>query len=102
MQYLTSIFIGVGLAMDAVSFARIDQARTRQWHALARVFETYDALLCPTMALGPPDNDARDADFERVDADGRLHGLDMTALFNMVVMMAKFKIQQGSLLITIA
>ena len=87
--------IEAGLAMDAVSFARIDQARTRQWHALARVFETYDALICPTMALPAPDNDARDADFEQLDAAGCLQGLDMTALFNMVAQCPVLSVPSG-------
>jgi Asp-tRNA(Asn)/Glu-tRNA(Gln) amidotransferase A subunit family amidase len=76
--------IEAGQRLDAVSLARIDQLRTRQWHALAGVFVEHDALICPTMARTAPDKDARDTDFERVDADGRLHGLDMTAVFNMV------------------
>ena len=76
--------IEAGQRLDAVAFARIDQIRTRQWHALAAVFAGHDALICPTMALPAPDKDARDADFERIDAEGRLHGLEMTAVFNMV------------------
>ena len=36
------------------------------------------------MAVPAPDKEARDADFERIDDAGRLHGLDMTAVFNMV------------------
>ena len=73
-----------GLAMDAVSFARIDQTRTVMWHQLCAIFENHHALLCPTMAQPAPLNSTRDADFEEVDAHGRLHGLDMTAVFNMV------------------
>ncbi len=73
-----------GERMGAVDFARIDQARTRQWHQLAQVFETHDALLCPTMALPAPDNNSPDGAFGAIDKDGRKHGLDMTELFNMV------------------
>lgn len=73
-----------GLAMGAVDFARIDQARTRMWHGLCEVFETHHALLCPTMALPAPLNTTSDRDFEHIDAHGRLHGLEMTAVFNMV------------------
>jgi Asp-tRNA(Asn)/Glu-tRNA(Gln) amidotransferase A subunit family amidase len=76
--------IEAGRRVDAVAFARIDQLRTRQWRELAAVFAGHDALICPTMALAAPDKTARDADFERVDEGGRLHGLDMTAVFNMV------------------
>lgn len=76
--------IEAGLAMDAVSFARIDQARTGMWHQLCAVFEGHHALLCPTMALPAPLNTTSDSDFEEIDADGKLHGLDMTSLFNMI------------------
>ena len=84
-----------GLKMGAVGFARIDQLRTRQWRQLAEVFAGHDALLCPTMALPAPDKDARDAGFERVDAEGRLHGLDMTAVFNMVAQCPALSVPSG-------
>ena len=73
-----------GLALDAVGFARIDQARTRQWQSLAALFADHDALVCPTMAVPAPRNDSGDTKFGAVDADGRMAGLDMTELFNMV------------------
>jgi Asp-tRNA(Asn)/Glu-tRNA(Gln) amidotransferase A subunit family amidase len=76
--------IEAGQRLDAVSFARIDQLRTRQWHALATVFAEHDALICPTMAVPAPDREAGDGDFDRIDERGRLHGLDMTGVFNMV------------------
>ncbi len=76
--------IEAGQRLDAVSFARIDQVRTWQWQALAAIFAGHDALICPTMAVPPPDKAARDFDFERIDEHGRLHGLDLTAVFNMV------------------
>ncbi|MEM1297918.1 MAG: amidase [Pseudomonadota bacterium] len=76
--------LDAGLAMGAVDFARIDQARTRMWHQLCGVFGNHHALLCPTMALPAPLNSTTDADFEAIDAEGRLHGLEMTALFNMI------------------
>lgn len=79
----TVALLDAGLAMNAVDFARIDQTRTKMWHDLCAVFERYDALLCPTMALPAPRNDLHDADFERIE-DGRLYGLDMTCLFNHV------------------
>ena len=76
--------IEAGQRLDAVTFARIDQLRTRQWHSLAAVLAEHDALICPTMAVPAPDKNARHADFERVDENGRRHGLDMTDVFNMV------------------
>lgn len=73
-----------GLRTGAVDFARVDQLRTRQWHQLAEVFERHDALICPTMALPAPNKDAGEGEFSRVDEEGRLCGLDMTSVFNMV------------------
>ena len=84
-----------GLAMDAVSFARIDQLRTRQWHALAGIFASFDALICPAVALPAPDNDGSDGDFLHVDDRGKLHGLDMTGVFNMVSQCPALSVPSG-------
>lgn len=71
-----------GLKMDAVAFKRLEIARTEQWLKLAELFREHDALLCPTMALPAQDAEGSDSDFDRVDDDGRYHGLDMTCPFN--------------------
>ncbi|MDH3229303.1 MAG: amidase family protein [Alphaproteobacteria bacterium] len=71
-----------GLRMDAVTFKRLEIARTEQWLKLAELFREHDALLCPTMALPAQDAEGSDADFDRVDDDGRYHGLDLTCPFN--------------------
>ena len=73
-----------GLKMDAVSFKRLEIARTEQWLKLAELFREHDALLCPTMALPAQDAEGRDVDFDWVDDEGRYHGLDMTCPFNSV------------------
>lgn len=73
-----------GLAMDAVSFKRLEIARTEQWLQLAEVFREHDALLCPTMAQPAVDADGSDADFDWIDDDGRYRGLDLTCPFNSV------------------
>ena len=73
-----------GREMSAVAFRRIDEIRTRQWHAFTGAMAGYDALLCPTMALPAPPLEASEADYTRLDADGRLKGLDMTCLFNSI------------------
>ncbi|MCY3877823.1 MAG: amidase [Rhodobacteraceae bacterium] len=88
--------IEAGSAMDAVSFARIDQLRTQQWHQLAKLFERFDALICPSMAQPAPDNDASDNDFLKIEADGRLHGLDMTGVFNMVSQCPSLSLPSGT------
>jgi len=73
-----------GLRLNAVTIERGLIARTRQWHDMVRMFETHDALVCPTMARTAPRVAAQDADFEAIARNGRLNGLDMTALFNNV------------------
>jgi amidase/aspartyl-tRNA(Asn)/glutamyl-tRNA(Gln) amidotransferase subunit A len=71
-----------GRAMDAVSFKRLEFARSEQWKKLAAVLVDFDALLCPTMALPPPPLGGTDADYETEDSAGRYRGLDMTCPFN--------------------
>jgi Asp-tRNA(Asn)/Glu-tRNA(Gln) amidotransferase A subunit family amidase len=71
-----------GLRVDAVTLRRLEFARTRRWHDLARLFERYDALLCPTMARTAPPVGLTDDDFAADDEHGHLLGLDMTAPFN--------------------
>lgn len=73
-----------GLALDAVSFKRIEFVRTEQWRKLARVFENHDALLCPTMAMPAQPAENNDSDYDHVDEAGRYHALDMTCVFNNV------------------
>ncbi len=87
--------IEAGRRLDAVSFARIDQVRTRQWQALAAVFAEHDALICPTMAVPAPDKNVRDAEFDRIDRHGRLHGLDLTGVFNMVAQCPALSVPSG-------
>ena len=88
--------IETGLKMNAVEFARIDQIRTRQWHELARIFDSCDALLCPSVAIPAPSNDASDSDFAHTDDAGRLHGLDMTGVFNMVSQCPALSVPSGT------
>lgn len=73
-----------GRAMPAVTFRRIDEVRTRQWHGFVKAMAGYDALLCPTMALPAPPLDASESDYTHLGPDGRLKGLDMTCLFNSI------------------
>ncbi len=74
----------LGDDLDAVTYRKLDEIRTRQWHSLATVFREHDALLCPTMAMPAPPVDLSDAHFDGVDAEGRFMGLDMTSVFNNV------------------
>jgi Asp-tRNA(Asn)/Glu-tRNA(Gln) amidotransferase A subunit family amidase len=72
-----------GLAMGAVDFKRIEATRTELWRRLAAVLARYDALICPTMAQGAPLNAERGRNFWKLNADGRIDGLDITEMFNM-------------------
>ena len=84
-----------GLKMDAVAFKRIEHLRTRQWRALAEILRDHQALICPTMALPAADVDVTDADFGRIDAEGRLYEFDMTSPFNMVAQCPALSVPSG-------
>jgi Asp-tRNA(Asn)/Glu-tRNA(Gln) amidotransferase A subunit family amidase len=70
-------------AMGAVDYKLLERRRTALWHDLAAILASHDALACPTMAVTAPEASRRDDDFLGVDQDGRLHGMDMTSLFNL-------------------
>ncbi|MDT3376193.1 amidase [Labrys neptuniae] len=73
-----------GLAMDATQYKRTELLRTAMWRDMARLFESYDALLCPTCAIVAPPVELTDDDFAESLPDGRLKGLDMTCPFNLL------------------
>ena len=76
--------IEAGMMASAVDIERGALTRTQQWRDMARLFERYDALICPTTAQTAPLVTAKDSDFEAIDDTSRLNGLDMTAIFNNV------------------
>ena len=84
-----------GLAMNAVDFKRIEFARTDQWKKLSPILRQNDALLCPTMTMTAPDVGARNAEYGRLDADGKYRGLDMTSVFNFVSQCPAFSVPCG-------
>jgi Asp-tRNA(Asn)/Glu-tRNA(Gln) amidotransferase A subunit family amidase len=84
-----------GRNMNAVAYRKTEEIRTRQWHALVPILQRYDALLCPTMALPPPDQTRSEGEFSRVDENGLLHGLDMTSLFNSVAQCPALSVPSG-------
>ena len=84
-----------GDRMDAVSFKRIEFERTEQWRELAQLFETFDALICPTMALPAPEVGRDDSDFDADDEFGRYYGLDMTCPFNNVAQCPALSVPSG-------
>jgi len=70
--------------MGATEIKRVELLRTSMWRDLAKLFERYDALLCPTLAKEAPLADHSDYDHDSTTADGRFAGFDMTLPFNMV------------------
>jgi Asp-tRNA(Asn)/Glu-tRNA(Gln) amidotransferase A subunit family amidase len=73
-----------GFAISAVEYKRLEYLRTRAWRDLVTLFESYDALLCPTASTPPQGAEALDADFFEDDSDGLFHGLELTGVFNLV------------------
>jgi Asp-tRNA(Asn)/Glu-tRNA(Gln) amidotransferase A subunit family amidase len=71
-------------AMGATAIKRVEILRTAMWRDLARLFENYDALLCPTCAREAPAAEQSDHDHDATLPDGRYAGFDMTLPFNMV------------------
>ncbi len=86
--------IEAGRRLDAVSYRKLDGARTDHWRALARILQRYDAMICPTMARTAPLASAHDADFEII-TGGRLAGLDMTGAFNNVAQCPALSVPSG-------
>ena len=70
--------------IDAITLKRMEVVRTEQWHRLCDVFETHDALICPTQQIPPPPAEHTDAMYAGVTADGKLTGTGTTTVFNNV------------------
>ena len=84
-----------GFAISAVDYKRLEYVRTRVWRDLVTLFESHDALLCPTASTPPPDAEAVDADFFEVDSDGLFHGLELTGVFNLVAPCPALSVPSG-------
>ena len=84
-----------GDRMGAVEFKRLEVIFTEQWKELAAVFESFEALVCPTMALPAPEVGREDSDFDWEDESGRFHGLDMTCPFNNVAPCPALSVPSG-------
>jgi Asp-tRNA(Asn)/Glu-tRNA(Gln) amidotransferase A subunit family amidase len=84
-----------GQGVDAVTLRRLEFARTRRWHELARLFERYDALLCPTMTRTAPPVGLTDEDFAADDEQGGLVALDMTGPFNFTAQCPALSVPAG-------
>lgn len=71
-----------GFKLDAVTVRMWEFERTQYWQSLANVLERHDALLCPTVPITAPSNEANDLDFDHIDSSGKVQGSDMTTIFN--------------------
>ncbi|MEO1192269.1 MAG: amidase [Pseudomonadota bacterium] len=72
-----------GRGLSATRMKEIEILRSQEWLRLGAVLQDADALLTPTCRIPAPPASCRDADFDRFDQDGRYHGMDMTAIFNL-------------------
>ena len=84
-----------GLQIDAVSARRWEFERTRYWRKLGAVLEDHHALLCPTMAITAPPVEMRDWDFHRINEQGLLECMDMTAQFNYTAQCPAISVPSG-------
>ncbi len=65
------------------------------WRDIAKLFERYDALLCPTCAITAPPVSETDDDYVATRPDGRLKGLDLTCPFNMLPQLPALSLPVG-------
>ncbi|WP_259671224.1 amidase [Rhizobium sp. NZLR1b] len=84
-----------GMAMNATAYKRVELLRTSIWRDMARLFESYDALLCPTCAITAPPVHETDDDYVSTLTDGRFKGLDMTCPFNMLPQLPALSLPVG-------
>jgi amidase/aspartyl-tRNA(Asn)/glutamyl-tRNA(Gln) amidotransferase subunit A len=75
--------IELGQSLSAVHVKHLELERTDLWRRVAAVLARFDAIICPTMATGPPPAAKADPRSAAPD-DGRYHSEDMTAPFNLI------------------
>lgn len=85
-----------GRRLDGLTVKAIELIQTRAWAALRRVFEDFDVLLCPTLAVPvPPAEGCDDDDWGHLDDEGRVVTLDMAAPFNLVAACPVLSVPNG-------
>ncbi|ULJ71874.1 amidase [Rhizobium gallicum] len=84
-----------GFSMNATAYKRVELLRTAMWRDMAKLFESYDALLCPTCAITAPLASETDDDYVATCPDGRFAGLDMTCPFNMLPQLPALSLPVG-------
>ena len=84
-----------GHTMSATHYKRVEFLRTAMWRDMARLFERYEALLCPTCAITAPPVSENDDDYVQTLADGRFKGLDLTCPFNLLGQLPALSVPVG-------
>lgn len=85
-----------GRGISAVHYKQLEIARTKFWNGFRPILQNYNALLCPTTAIPAPAATMTDRDFGTIDSNGRYHGLDMTAPFNLIGQCPALSIPSGT------
>lgn len=76
--------IEAGMTLRAVDYKRLEIARTEAWSKLSTILTRFHGLLCPVMTMTAPEIGATYLDFYKIDDQGNYHGMDLTAVFNLV------------------
>jgi Asp-tRNA(Asn)/Glu-tRNA(Gln) amidotransferase A subunit family amidase len=76
--------IEAGMNIRAVDYKRLEIARTEAWCKLSVILTRFQGLLCPVMTMAAPKVGATYLDFYKIDEEGKYHGMDLTAVFNLV------------------
>jgi Asp-tRNA(Asn)/Glu-tRNA(Gln) amidotransferase A subunit family amidase len=84
-----------GRLANATDYKRVELLRTAMWRDMAKLFETYDALLCPTCAIIAPPLNECDDDYVATLPDGSFAGLDMTCPFNLLPQLPALSLPAG-------
>jgi amidase len=71
-----------GLTLSAVDYKKCETEYSKAWAKLRPILERCNALLCPTDAIPAPLVTAKESEFDYIDENDRLVGLDMTMQFN--------------------
>jgi Asp-tRNA(Asn)/Glu-tRNA(Gln) amidotransferase A subunit family amidase len=72
-----------GRKIRAVDYKRLEIIRTEAWRQLSEILSRFDGLLCPVMTMSAPKIGQTFFDFSKTDDNGRYHGMDLTAVFNL-------------------
>ena len=81
--------------IGAIALKRMEFVRTKQWHRLCEVFESHDALICPTTQIEPPPAEHTDAMYDGETTDGKLTGTALTHVFNNVAQCPALSVPAG-------